>query len=1091
MDEIKDWRDCGIWKELQSRDGDHVEECIASLTLVMPDVQRILASGNTSPNDFTLHDAGHSFRVAQRSLEIVADSIQVLSVFDLTLLLLASYLHDIGMTPTLKKVDGHYNYLLTADDEILTQQEVEELQKWLDDNGYPFVPPIPESMPLLDRLGLAREITTHYCRSRHNDWSAEWIRDNLTGNTLSNYSEWIGDLILLCQSHHFGHENLIRDVFRPRRVANPSAIVNLRFLALVLRAADILDFDPERTPDVILRHRDISSESAIYWWKDPQISFTLTDRRVGITSRPSSARIQKAIEETADDVDAELALCRKIADDIPLAAIPGETDVPYRWELAATCHRDIVPREGTYEYINGAFRPDTGKLLSLLSGTALYRTSFDAVRELIQNAFDAVGESIARKRLDSLNPKSPDIAIEIARHHRVSLQFEIDGDHAYLTCTDNGIGMTKAIIRDRVLVSGSSVRHDVRALERLCREKGFVLGRSGKFGIGILSYFMIATNVEIETLRAQEAGDSDHTRWHFETEGVGSFGELKKVPGNKVGTKVHLRLNEDIFKRPTVWYEELRAYLGSTLVHCPCEFTLWTSLPGCQALEFKPGWSTIDNSAFVIEQLEDRKLSSNSDTPKLISTVAKEKKLAAHLALTSLQEKVKSCLRWLKEEGTLSDGSGHYEIQVPYFDLMGGVCLAFLNRSEINDGGDTLLSFLGGTHFLPRGVVGEAWKGMAVIRSDLQRVHSRSVKWSGLGFLRVNWISDGAGQIMASRDTLLGAVPKREGRDVEVHHAQIIRTFLEDNRSSSFAWLNERIAEVSIPNPAKCSWLHISEKTGAAHRKVYGWEEILFPAMSRSAFGYTFSKGGDRIKFHGKPINIVPWSVPAPNRYGVELNALGWNSPHHAPDRVVILDSWQPSLAPVWTKVPLNATGRNFLKSRFPPAWKRLCGARFSWYAGYANEAIVWNSMNPIVKQVTVAAWEWSERAFLRSMNPLPCGNELRADASKAASWILQCIASDSSELWEGLAEHDPEFLQGLLDLLHVGKAWPLLLWVEEPGQNENRLRVLTANSWHVAKESLVEDYLPAPPDAWRIGQKGIGPRYWQKRRTKDITNAR
>jgi hypothetical protein len=65
----------------------------------------------------------------------------------------------------------------------------------------------------------------------------------------------------LCQSHHFGFDRLRSDEFQPRWVGTPPEIVNLRFLALALRVADILDFDPERTPEVILAHRNIAPES--------------------------------------------------------------------------------------------------------------------------------------------------------------------------------------------------------------------------------------------------------------------------------------------------------------------------------------------------------------------------------------------------------------------------------------------------------------------------------------------------------------------------------------------------------------------------------------------------------------------------------------------------------------------------------------------------------------------------------------------------------------------------------------------------------------------------------------------------------------
>jgi hypothetical protein len=104
--------------------------------------------------------------------------------------------------------------------------------------------------------------------------------------------------------------------------------------------ATILDFDPERTPEIILRHRDIGPESQIYWWKDKEISLTISGGKIGITARPSSTRIHKAIEETADGIDTELSLCRKIADDFPLGAVPVEKALPYLWSLSTTCHQE-------------------------------------------------------------------------------------------------------------------------------------------------------------------------------------------------------------------------------------------------------------------------------------------------------------------------------------------------------------------------------------------------------------------------------------------------------------------------------------------------------------------------------------------------------------------------------------------------------------------------------------------------------------------------------------------------------------------------------------------------------------------------------
>lgn len=74
------------------------------------------------------------------------------------------------------------------------------------------------------------------------------------------------------------------------------------------------------------------------------------------------------------------------------------------------------------------------------------------------------------------------------------------------------------------------------------------LDRTGHFGIGVLSYFMLADKVVVRTRRSQYAGDDEATGWVFETEGVGSFGELRRDSKMQVGTQIRLRLRSEALK---------------------------------------------------------------------------------------------------------------------------------------------------------------------------------------------------------------------------------------------------------------------------------------------------------------------------------------------------------------------------------------------------------------------------------------------------------------------------------------------------------------------------------------------------------------
>ncbi|MGD0630941.1 MAG: hypothetical protein ABR987_16560 [Terracidiphilus sp.] len=996
-----------------------------------------------------------------------------LTSFELSLLILSAYLHDIGMTPEFNKVNAHYDYLLAGGKNLLTGDESTALQIWLDDKGYQVVPPISDGIPSAGRLALAREITTYYCRDRHNDWSGEWIRAHLAGEPLSNYSGWIDDLVLLCQSHHFGLEKLTQPSFKARWVASPPEVVNLRYLALVLRMADILEFDPERTPEIILQHRDVIPESQIYWWKDKEITLTLSEGKVVITARPGSAQLHRAIEETMEAVDVEMALCRKIADDSPLGALPGGVVRPYPWELAAACHRDVEPRDGSYEYINGAFRPDTKKLLSILSGTALYRTPLDAVRELVQNAFDAVAERIAYLKLNQPDPASKKLDIDLREMHRASLQFEMEGDDAYLVCTDNGIGMTKTIITERVLVTASSPRHDVRALERRCNLAGFDLGRSGQFGIGILSYFMIATSVEIETFRAQEAGDSDYTKWHFETGGVGTFGELTKAREGLQGTRVRLRLNRSISSDPASWYTMLREYLVDTLVYCPCQFHLSSPIPECPPLGLAPGWSPRDYSERILEEIgRGRNPREDQEDLGLLKTEERERRLAAKHEIIRMEEEIRNCLHWRIEEGTLPEGLGRYEIRTPYFRLPGGPCLAFIRTSLSENSRLAVRPFLNGTHYRMQGEIEEAWRGMAVVRGfDRHWANSRRLALRSW-FVRINWVSNSAGEIMANRTEFVSKGFAGVSGSIHAHIEKILTLILEEFKDSPFAWLNARMAERMPNQSSQCRWISDAGQEEGSVGATMWWEEVRFPAVSRSAFGYTSPEWARKLGFRGKPIRIIPLTSLSPESEPSDFRGVGWNPLTLPPDRIVVLETWRTSFVPLWIRRPVPTSPGRWLESKFPPKWKDLCGARFIWYAGNNETATVWNPSHPLVKKIDPSGWEWATQTFKKSIDPIPRRDDLLSDPAKAASWLLQCVDQGSNEIWDGLPERDPLFLPDVLRMLLPSKgpvaSLRILFWVEDASTN-SRLRVLTSSGWNAVRRDDVWRFIQRPSVDWRI----------------------
>ena len=106
------WETTALWQELLKRTGSDADEARATIKICMKPIVQILDKGATSAYNFTLHDADHSFRVAERMVAIIpAEVLPELSIYELSLLLLSAFTHDIGMTPERSRVTHHYEFL--------------------------------------------------------------------------------------------------------------------------------------------------------------------------------------------------------------------------------------------------------------------------------------------------------------------------------------------------------------------------------------------------------------------------------------------------------------------------------------------------------------------------------------------------------------------------------------------------------------------------------------------------------------------------------------------------------------------------------------------------------------------------------------------------------------------------------------------------------------------------------------------------------------------------------------------------------------------------------------------------------------------
>ncbi len=309
------WDESQIWIKLLKIDSEEAKKVRAFLSAenCLSKIQTILSKSGTASKDFTLHDEDHSFRVAERMRSLIPDNTkEILSEYKLALLLLSAYLHDIGMNPEYNKVQIHYDSLKT-DNKLLPVSEKIEFQKWLDDEGWL----IDLDNDKIETESEIQEILTAYCRHKHNDWSEEWIRGNFSPNQiLGTYTNWMNDLINICRSHHYGLEELKEEKFNPLRIN--SKVIHIRYIAMCLRLADVIEIDPERAPEVLLKHRNVIEGSISHWLKEKFTSVDVINDSITITANPTKAFIHKAILDVADQIENETILCNTLIKERPL-----------------------------------------------------------------------------------------------------------------------------------------------------------------------------------------------------------------------------------------------------------------------------------------------------------------------------------------------------------------------------------------------------------------------------------------------------------------------------------------------------------------------------------------------------------------------------------------------------------------------------------------------------------------------------------------------------------------------------------------------------------------------------------------------------
>lgn len=482
--------------------------------------------------EFTLHDDRHFVRVTELMWLLLGDAASVLNPPEIAILVLSAYFHDQGMVPdasdwtTIEKSDDYrlHAQIWTADHPNLTSIEGQLASSLIS---------AEERQSLIRKhADLLYAMKADFIRKTHGQRSAAIVNDTFGSDPrLAVAGVSVADLLSrLCESHvlhpseirpetGFHHDHLVAN-FR----------VNLRYLAVILRLADILDFDRERTPDALFRAIHFSSEVSVAEWEKHRAvqGWTINPDLIRFDMYFGHPIYERLARSFLDWIDDELVWATEI-----IRSFPKPFSDDYSLRVPQRVDRSRVgPKDKRYVYHDLEFTLSRDEIIKLLMTEKLYRSPSLAIRELVQNSLDALRYRRALFAVAGLE----------WRHGCVQLEHRLD-DHGrdVIQCQDNGVGMDELVITKFLTNVGRSFyRSPFFEQERnRLRAHGADFDPCSRFGIGFMSCFMIGDHIEIETRRDYGPGKAHGRPWKVEINGLSGMVVMREgAKEQAVGTTV-------------------------------------------------------------------------------------------------------------------------------------------------------------------------------------------------------------------------------------------------------------------------------------------------------------------------------------------------------------------------------------------------------------------------------------------------------------------------------------------------------------------------------------------------------------------------
>jgi molecular chaperone HtpG len=434
---------------------------VSTISKVYEEIKDLLDSRiqHVFPN-YTLHNSGHSFRIIQYMAKLVEDY-KKLSELEITLLILSALLHDVGMA-------------VSAEDVVLIESD-----------KFNFCP--TKFSAMLKIVPDKQMALQEYVRRIHASLSGRFIKNNLSdkltipGMSLLKFSN---ELALICESHTQDFDWIKRNL-RVNEIKGDYSF-NPQFIACILRLADIIDIDSNRTPYKLYEAIAPAGLSDEEWKQHFIIS---NNEKIVLDEKAGQKKIVFHGKSNNASTHRKLLYYLEWVKNELINVVSLANGMSRQYNLIYSTNPEISIQTEGYTFSDYKMTLNFRAISSLLMGENIYGSSQLGLRELIQNSIDScrirseVESSIAEFGSDGFKPK---------------IKVILDKVRDEVIIKDNGTGMTVDVIKHHFLNIGVSYYKSTDFLL-----KDFDYKPIGNFGIGFLACFMLSPSVKVITRHYQ------------------------------------------------------------------------------------------------------------------------------------------------------------------------------------------------------------------------------------------------------------------------------------------------------------------------------------------------------------------------------------------------------------------------------------------------------------------------------------------------------------------------------------------------------------------------------------------------------------